>query len=70
MRGERGLLSEVGQATTEYVLLLVTVVGLALIVNRTLIQPTVSRLGPFMAKKLEKALGGPNFHSFSIGRKR
>ena len=61
--------SEEAQATTEYILLLSTVVVLATLVIQKLLRPLAARAGVVLGKKVEKALGGPNFHNFPVNRR-
>ncbi len=60
---------EKAQATTEYILLLVAVLGFAMLIYQKLLRPWKTKLGAFFSKRLENALGGGNFHYFPVGKK-
>ena len=65
----RLLRDESGQATTEYILMIVMALVLVLSVIKKFIQPTLDRLKTQITTQLENTLfGGGDFHRLRIGR--
>ena len=59
-----------GQATTEYMIILATMVTLALLLITKLIRPAFKMLISSVQNGLDNALFGANLHTFPLGKGR
>jgi Flp pilus assembly pilin Flp len=63
------LRDEGGQATTEYLLMVVIALAMVVTLIKKLIQPTLEKLSARLSSQLQNTLfGGANFHQLRIGR--
>lgn len=56
--------AEDGQTTTEYILMVATVVGIALLCIRDLIRPVVTYMTEFIDKQVGDSFQPGNFHRY------
>lgn len=56
--------AEEGQTTTEYILMVATVVGIALLCIRDLVRPVVTYVTDFIEKQVGDSFRPGNFHRY------